>query len=135
MLTGPITILNWSFPRDDISLKESAFQIALAVRNEVLDLEKNGIKIIQIDEAALKEKLPLRKSDRHKNYLDWAIKAFNLVHSGCRAETQIHTHMYYSEFIPIIKDIDAMDADVITFEASRSNLEILDTLKENNFKT
>lgn len=135
MLTGPVTILNWSFPREDISLKESCFQIALAIREEVLDLEKNGIKIIQIDEAALKEKLPLRKADWHTEYLDWAISSFNLVHSGCRAETQIHTHMCYSEFIPIIKDIDNMDADVITFEASRSNLEILQALKENNFKT
>ncbi|MBQ2551484.1 MAG: 5-methyltetrahydropteroyltriglutamate--homocysteine S-methyltransferase, partial [Treponema sp.] len=94
-----------------------------------------GIKIIQIDEAALKEKLPLRKADWHTEYLDWAIPAFNLVHSGCRPETQIHTHMCYSEFIPIIKDIDNMDADVITFEASRSNLEILQALKDNDFKT
>ena len=135
MLTGPVTILNWSFPREDISLKESAFQIALAIREEVLDLEKNGIRIIQIDEAALKEKLPLRKADWNSEYLDWAIPAFNLVHSGCKPETQIHTHMCYSEFIPIIRNIDAMDADVITFEASRSNLEILKALKENNFRT
>ncbi|MBP5568987.1 MAG: 5-methyltetrahydropteroyltriglutamate--homocysteine S-methyltransferase [Treponema sp.] len=135
MLTGPVTILNWSFPREDITLKESAMQIALAIRDEVLDLEANGIRIIQIDEAALKEKLPLRKEDWHSEYLDWAIKAFNLVHSGCRAETQIHTHMCYSEFIPIIKDIDNMDADVISFEASRSNLEILQALKDNNFRT
>jgi len=135
MLTGPVTILNWSFPREDISLKESAFQIALAIRSEVLDLEANGIGIIQIDEAALKEKLPLRKADWYSEYLDWAIPAFNLVHSGCRLETQIHTHMCYSEFIPIIQDIDNMDADVITFEASRSNLEILQALKEKNFRT
>ena len=135
MLTGPVTILNWSFPREDISLKECAFQIAFAIRDEVLDLEKNGIKIIQIDEAALKEKLPLRKEDWHSEYLDWAIPAFNLVHSGCKPETQIHTHMCYSEFIPIITDIDNMDADVITFEASRSNLEILQALKEKNFRT
>ena len=135
MLTGPVTILNWSFPREDISLKECAFQIAFAIRDEVLDLEKNGIRIIQIDEAALKEKLPLRKADWHSEYLDWAIPAFNLVHSGCKTETQIHTHMCYSEFIPIITDIDNMDADVITFEASRSNLEILQALKEKNFRT
>ncbi|MBR3813527.1 MAG: 5-methyltetrahydropteroyltriglutamate--homocysteine S-methyltransferase [Spirochaetaceae bacterium] len=135
MLTGPVTILNWSFPREDISLKECAFQIAFAIRDEVLDLEANGIRIIQIDEAALKEKLPLRKADWHSEYLDWAISAFNLVHSGCKAETQIHTHMCYSEFIPIITDIDNMDADVITFEASRSNLEILQALKEKNFRT
>ncbi len=135
MLTGPVTILNWSFPREDISLKECAFQIAFAIRDEVLDLEANGIRIIQIDEAALKEKLPLRKADWHSEYLEWAIPAFNLVHSGCKAETQIHTHMCYSEFIPIITDIDNMDADVITFEASRSNLEILQALKEKNFRT
>lgn len=135
MLTGPVTILNWSFPREDISLKESAMQIALAIRDEVLDLEANGIKIIQVDEAALREKLPLRKSDWHSEYLDWAIPAFRLVHSGVKADTQIHTHMCYSEFADIIKDIDDMDADVITFEASRSDLTILDVLKENNFRT
>ena len=135
MLTGPVTILNWSFPREDISLKESTLQIALAIRDEVLDLEKAGIKIIQIDEAALREKLPLRKSDWHSEYLSWAIPAFNLVHSGVRADTQIHTHMCYSEFNDIIKEIDAMDADVISFEASRSNLELLDALKAANFQT
>lgn len=135
MLTGPVTILNWSFPREDISLKEQAQQIALAIREEVLDLEKNGIKIIQIDEAALREKLPLRRSDWHTEYLDWAIPAFRLVHSKVKPETQIHTHMCYSEFNDIIRDIDAMDADVITFEASRADLKILDALKEANFKT
>ena len=135
MLTGPVTILNWSFPREDISLKVSTLQIALAIRDEVLDLEEAGIKIIQIDEAALREKLPLRKSDWHSEYLNWAIPAFNLVHSGVKADTQIHTHMCYSEFNDIIKEIDAMDADVISFEASRSNLELLDTLKEAYFKT
>lgn len=135
MLTGPVTILNWSFPREDIPLRESAFQIALAIRDEVLDLEANGIKIIQVDEAALREKLPLRKADWQSEYLDWAISAFRLVHSGVRPETQIHTHMCYSEFTDIIPAIDRMDADVITFEASRSDLQILDSLKENNFKT
>lgn len=135
MLTGPVTILNWSFPREDISLKECAYQIALAIRDEVLDLEKNGIKIIQIDEAALREKLPLRQADWYSEYLDWAIKTFRLTHSGTKAETQIHTHMCYSEFTDIIKAIDDMDADVITFEASRSDLLLLDSLKENNFKT
>jgi len=135
MLTGPVTILNWSFPREDISIKESTTQIALAIRDEVLDLEKNGIKIIQIDEAALREKLPLRKSDWYSEYLDWAIPAFRLVHSGVKAETQIHTHMCYSEFTDIIPAIDDMDADVITFEASRSDLQILQSLKDNNFKT
>ncbi|EAH8402568.1 5-methyltetrahydropteroyltriglutamate--homocysteine S-methyltransferase [Campylobacter coli] len=135
MLTGPVTILNWSFPREDISLKESTEQIALALRDEVLDLENAGIKIIQIDEAALREKLPLRKSDWHSEYLDWAIPAFNLVHSGVKTKTQIHTHMCYSEFSDILKEIDAMNADVISFEASRSNLNLLDTLKAVNFQT
>ena len=135
MLTGPVTILNWSFPREDISIKESILQIALAIRDEVLDLEANGINIIQIDEAALREKLPLRKSDWNSEYLDFAIPAFRLVHSKVKPETQIHTHMCYSEFTDIIPAIDAMDADVITFEASRSDLQILDSLKENNFKT
>ncbi len=135
MLTGPVTILNWSFPREDISLREQALQIALSIRDEVLDLEKNGIKIIQIDEAALREKLPLRRSDWHSEYLDWAIPAFRLVHSKVKPDTQIHTHMCYSEFNDIIRDIDAMDADVITFEASRADLKILDALKEADFKT
>ena len=135
MLTGPVTILNWSFPREDISIKESISQIALAIRDEVLDLEKNGIKIIQIDEAALREKLPLRKSDWQNEYLDFAIPAFRLTHSGVRPETQIHTHMCYSEFTDIIPAIDNMDADVITFEASRSDLQILTSLKEHNFET
>ena len=135
MLTGPVTILNWSFPREDISIKESIQQIALAIRDEVLDLEANGINIIQIDEATLREKLPLRKSDWYSEYLDFAIPAFRLVHSGVKPETQIHTHMCYSEFTDIIPAIDSMDADVITFEASRSDLQILDSLKENSFKT
>lgn len=135
MLTGPVTILNWSFTREDISPRESAIQIALAIRDEVLDLEAAGIKVIQIDEAALREKLPLRKSDWDKDYLDWAIPAFRLVHSGVAADTQIHTHMCYSEFTDIIPAIDAMDADVITFEASRSDLQILNSLAKNNFRT
>ena len=135
MLTGSVTILNWSFPREDISFKESAYQIALAIREEVLNLEANGIKIIQVYEVTLREKLPLRKSDWKSDYLDWAIPAFRLVHSGVKPETQLHTHMCYSEFSDIIKEIDDMDADVITFEASRSDLTILDVLKENNFRT
>lgn len=135
MLTGPVTILNWSFPREDITLKESAYQIGLAIREEVLDLEANGIKIIQVDEAALREKLPLRKSDWKSEYLDWAIPAFRLVHSGVKATTQIHTHMCYSEFGDIIKEIDEMDADIISFEASRSDLAILANIKASGFKT
>ena len=135
MLTGPVTILNWSFPREDISIRESIAQIALAIRDEVLDLEANGIQVIQIDEAALREKLPLRKSDWYTEYLDFAISAFRLTHSGVKPETQIHTHMGYSEFTDIIAAIDDMDADVITFEASRSDLQILDSLRENHFET
>lgn len=135
MLTGPVTILNWSFQREDISIKDSISQIALAIRDEVLDLEANGIKVIQIDEAALREKLPLRKTDWYKEYLDFAIPAFRLTHSGVKPETQIHTHMCYSEFTDIIPAIDDMDADVITFEASRSDLLILDSFRENNFET
>lgn len=134
MLTGPVTILNWSFPREDISVKESTLQIALAIQEEVLDLEANGIRIIQIDEAALREKLPLRKTDWYSEYLDWAIPAFRLVHSKVKPETQIHTHMCYSEFTDIIPAIESMDADVISFEASRSNLEILDELQKQHFK-
>ncbi|MFT4143332.1 MAG: 5-methyltetrahydropteroyltriglutamate--homocysteine S-methyltransferase [Mobilitalea sp.] len=135
MLTGPVTILNWSFPREDIALKEMAYQIGIAIRDEVDDLEKANIKIIQIDEAALKEKLPIRKAEWHSEYLDWAIPAFRLCHSKVKAETQIHTHMCYSEFEEIVKEIDQMDADVISFEASRSKLTIIDALKENNFET
>lgn len=135
MLTGPVTILNWSFPREDIPVRDTTRQIALAIRDEVLDLEAAGIRVIQVDEAALREKLPLRRSDWQREYLDWAIPAFNLVHSGCRPETQIHTHMCYSEFADIIPAIDAMDADVISFEASRSELEILDSLGHNRFET
>ena len=135
MLTGPVTILNWSFPREDISLKEMAFQIGLAIREEVQDLEAAGIKIIQIDEAALKEKLPIRREEWASEYLDWAIPAFRLCHSGVRPETQVHTHMCYSEFEEIVKDIDNMDADVISFEASRSKLTIIDALKANQFET
>ncbi len=135
MLTGPVTILNWSFPREDISLRESTLQIAFAIQEEVLDLEANGIQMIQIDEAALREKLPLRKTDWYEEYLEWAIPAFRLVHNKVQAKTQIHTHMCYSEFTDIISAIDQMDADVISFEASRSNLAILDELQRQNYKT
>ncbi|OZG50933.1 5-methyltetrahydropteroyltriglutamate--homocysteine S-methyltransferase [Bombiscardovia coagulans] len=135
MLTGPVTIFNWSWPREDISPQEQTQQLALAIRDEVLDLEAAGIRIIQIDEAALREKLPLRHTDWHKKYLDWAIPAFRLVHSGVKATTQIHTHMCYSEFNDIISDIDAMDADVISFEASRSDLTVLDAIEATHFET
>ncbi|NSB12291.1 5-methyltetrahydropteroyltriglutamate--homocysteine S-methyltransferase [Clostridium beijerinckii] len=134
MLTGPITILNWSFPREDLSLREIAYQIGLAINEEVLDLEKAGIKIIQIDEAALREKLPIRKEDWKKEYLDWAIPAFRLTASKVKPETQIHTHMCYSEFSDIINEIQDMDVDAITIEAARSDFSLLDFLKEKNFK-
>ncbi|NEG69178.1 5-methyltetrahydropteroyltriglutamate--homocysteine S-methyltransferase [Bifidobacterium choloepi] len=135
MLTGPVTILNWSWPREDITHEEQTKQLALAIRDEVLDLEKAGIRVIQIDEAALREKLPLRRSDWHKKYLDWAVPAFRLVHSAVQPTTQIHTHMCYSEFNDIIRDIDAMDADVISFEASRGDLVVLDAIHDANFET
>ena len=135
MLTGPVTILNWSWPREDITHEQQTKQLALAIRDEVLDLEAAGIKVIQIDEAALREKLPLRKSDWHAKYLDWAIPAFRLVHSAVKPTTQIHTHMCYSEFNDIIRDIDAMDADVISFEASRGDLVVLDAIHEARFET
>lgn len=135
MLTGPVTILNWSFPREDIPLAAQAFQIARALREEVLDLERNGIGIIQIDEAALQEKLPRREADRKTDYLNWAIPAFRMTHAGVKPETQIHTHMCYSDFTGIVRDIDEMDADVITFEAARSEHALLSFLAAEHFQT
>nr|WP_314784190.1 5-methyltetrahydropteroyltriglutamate--homocysteine S-methyltransferase [uncultured Capnocytophaga sp.] len=125
MLTGPVTILQWSFVRDDQPRSETCLQIALAIRDEVVDLEKAGIKVIQIDEPAIREGLPLRKSE-WKAYFDWAIKAFRISASGVKDETQIHTHMCYSEFNDMIEAIADMDADVITIECSRSQMELLD---------
>lgn len=124
MLTGPVTMLMWSFPRDDISREQQARQLALAIRDEVLDLEAAGIKIIQVDEAAFREGLPLRQA-QWQAYLDWATDAFRLCVSGVRDETQIHTHMCYSEFNAVIESIAAMDADVITIETSRSDMQLL----------
>ncbi|RRJ97784.1 5-methyltetrahydropteroyltriglutamate--homocysteine S-methyltransferase [Opitutaceae bacterium TAV4] len=124
MLTGPVTMLQWSFVRDDQSRRDTAWQIALALRDEVLDLERAGIAVIQIDEPALREGLPLRRDD-WKNYLEWAVGAFRLCAAGVRGDTQIHTHMCYSEFNDIIDGIAALDADVITIETSRSNMELL----------
>jgi 5-methyltetrahydropteroyltriglutamate--homocysteine methyltransferase len=128
MLTGPVTILNWSFVRDDIPRSEACRQIALAIRDEVVDLEAAGAGIIQIDEAALREGLPLRKSE-WKTYLGWAVDSFRICSSGVRDETQIHTHMCYSEFNDIIDAIGAMDADVISIETSRSKMELLDAFR------
>lgn len=125
MLTGPVTILNWSFVRDDQPRAVSCYQVALAIREEVLDLEKAGIRVIQIDEAALREGLPLRKS-QWKEYLNWAVESFRITANGVQDETQIHTHMCYSEFNDIIASIAEMDADVITIETSRSDMELLD---------
>lgn len=129
MLTGPVTMLNWSFVRDDQSRAATCLQLALAIRDEVLALEKTGIKIIQIDEAALREGLPLRKS-QWDEYLDWAIRAFRVAANGVRDETQIHTHMCYSEFNDIMPAIARMDADVITIETSRSDMELLDAFDQ-----
>jgi 5-methyltetrahydropteroyltriglutamate--homocysteine methyltransferase len=129
MLTGPVTILQWSFVRDDQPRSETCTQIALAIRDEVLDLEKVGIKIIQIDEPAIREGLPLRKEE-WATYLDWAIKAFKISASGVSDDTQIHTHMCYSEFNDIIQNIADMDADVITIECSRSQMELLDAFAD-----
>ncbi|UOX34636.1 5-methyltetrahydropteroyltriglutamate--homocysteine S-methyltransferase [Flavobacterium sediminilitoris] len=131
MLTGPVTILQWSFVRNDQPRSTTCTQIALAIRDEVVDLEKAGIKIIQIDEPAIREGLPLRKED-WATYLDWAIKAFRISASGIKDNTQIHTHMCYSEFNDIIQNIADMDADVITIECSRSQMELLDAFS--NFK-
>ncbi len=128
MLTGPVTLLNWSFVRVDQPRSESCLQLALAVRDEVLDLEREGVSIIQIDEAALREGLPLRRSD-WDGYLRWAVRAFRVAANGVDDRTQIHTHMCYSEFNDIIEAIAAMDADVVTIETSRSAMELLDVFE------
>ncbi|BCG25272.1 5-methyltetrahydropteroyltriglutamate--homocysteine methyltransferase [Pseudomonas tohonis] len=128
MLTGPVTMLMWSFPREDVSREVQARQLALAIRDEVVDLEAAGIKVVQIDEAAFREGLPLRKA-QWQPYLDWATEAFRLTASGVRDETQIHTHMCYSEFNDVIESIAAMDADVITIETSRSDMELLEAFE------
>ncbi|MFX1682211.1 5-methyltetrahydropteroyltriglutamate--homocysteine S-methyltransferase [Mitsuaria sp. CC2] len=129
MLTGPVTILNWSFVRDDQPRSVSCKQLALAIRQEVLDLERAGVRVIQIDEAALREGLPLRKS-QWGEYLDWAVESFRITANGVADETQIHTHMCYSEFNDIIASIADMDADVITIETSRSDMELLDAFDD-----
>src|SRR5688572_10539293 len=129
MLTGPVTILNWSFVRDDVPRSVACYQLALAIREEVLDLDRAGVRIIQIDEAALRECLPLRRAE-WKGYLDWAVDEFRIAANGVADQTQIHTHMCYSEFNDIIQAIAAMDADVITIETSRSDMELLDAFDE-----
>lgn len=132
MLTGPVTILNWSFVRDDQPRSVSCRQLALAIREEVLDLEKAGVRVIQIDEAALREGLPLRRS-QWNDYLGWAVESFRIAANGVRDDTQIHTHMCYSEFNDIIASIADMDADVITIETSRSDMELLDAFDDFNY--
>lgn len=132
MLTGPITILQWSFVRNDQARSETCKQIALAINDEVRDLESAGIRIIQIDEPALREGLPLRKKD-WDSYFDWAITAFRISYSGVKDSTQIHTHMCYSEFNDIMDKIAGLDADVISIESSRSQMEILDAFSEFNY--
>ena len=129
MLTGPVTILNWSFVRDDQPRSVSCRQLALAIREEVLDLERAGVRVIQIDEAALREGLPLRKS-QWQAYLAWAVESFRITANGVADETQIHTHMCYSEFNDIMAAIADMDADVITIETSRSDMELLDAFDD-----
>ena len=132
MLTGPITVLQWSFVRDDIPRKDTAWQIALALRDEVLDLEAAGLQIIQVDEPALREGLPLRRSD-WAAYLDWAVKAFRLTTSGAADATQVHTHMCYCEFEDILTSIGALDADVISMETARSRMEMLHAFREHGY--
>jgi 5-methyltetrahydropteroyltriglutamate--homocysteine methyltransferase len=129
MLTGPVTILQWSFVRDDQPRAETCTQIALAIQDEVADLEAAGAALIQVDEAALREGLPLRRADQD-GYLRWAIDAFRLTAARARPETQVHTHMCYSEFGEMIEHIARLDADVISIEASRSDMELLEVFRD-----
>jgi len=129
MLTGPVTVLQWSFVRDDQHRSETCKQLALVIRDEVKDLEEAGIKVIQIDEPALREGLPLRKAD-HAAYMSWAVNCFRLAAAGAEDETQIQTHMCYSEFNEIMQNVAAMDADVILIEAARSGMELLEAFRE-----
>ncbi len=133
MLTGPVTMLNWAFPRADVSKKTTALQIALALRDEVKDLETAGIHIIQIDEPALREGLPLKKSE-WKEYLNWAVDAFRLSSSGVADTTQIHSHMCYSEFADILESVQALDADVLSIEDSRSNGRLAQGLSQMHYQ-
>ena len=134
IVTGPVTMLNWSFAREDISLKDCAYQIALALRDEVLDLEASGIRVIQIDEAAFRERLPIRIRDRKDGYLKWAVGAFRIVQSELKPETQVHIHICYSEVKDIIKELDMLDCDVLNFEDSRSGSEPLSAFMDGGFR-
>jgi 5-methyltetrahydropteroyltriglutamate--homocysteine methyltransferase len=129
MLTGPVTILQWSFVRDDQSRERTCTEVALAIQDEVLDLETAGAAIIQVDEAALREGLPLRKRD-HAEYLRWAFDCFRLTTAAAAATTQIHTHMCYSDFTDILAELVRLDADVLTVEAARSNMTMLELLHD-----
>jgi 5-methyltetrahydropteroyltriglutamate--homocysteine methyltransferase len=133
MLTGPVTILNWSFVRDDLARGTVCRQIALAIRDEVIDLENAGAAMIQIDEAALREGMPLRRSEA-KVYLNWAVDCFRLCAAGVKDETQIHTHMCYAEFGDILDALSAMDADVISIETSRSKMELLEAFSTYHYQ-
>ena len=132
MLTGPVTILNWSFVRDDQPREETCRQIALAIRDEVADLDAAGIAVIQIDEPALREGLPLRHADQG-DYLRWAVACFRLAAAGARPETQVQTHMCYSEFGEIFAEIDALDADVLLIEHARSDQELLEVFRTEGY--
>jgi len=132
MLTGPVTILAWSFVRDDQPLADTANQVALALRDEIEDLEKAGITVIQVDEPALRELLPLKKADQPA-YLDWSVRSFRLATSGVADGTQIHTHLCYSEFGVVLDAIDGLDADVTSIEAARSKMEVVPELRSSGF--
>jgi len=132
MLTGPVTILAWSFVRDDQPLRETANQVALALRDEIRDLEAAGIGIVQVDEPALRELLPLKKKDQ-EDYLDWSVGAFRLATAGVADRTQIHTHLCYSEFGVVIDAINRLDADVTSIEAARSKMEVVPDIKRSGF--
>ena len=133
MLTGPVTVLQWSFVRDDQPRRDTCFQLALAIRDEILDLESAGCRVIQLDEPALREGLPLHKVDG-SDYLHWAVDAFRLATAGVRDSTQIHTHMCYAEFNDIVDSIAAMDADVISLESARSQMELLDAFAGDRYR-
>jgi 5-methyltetrahydropteroyltriglutamate--homocysteine methyltransferase len=132
MLTGPVTILQWSFVRDDQPRRETCLQLALAIRDETIDLENAGCRVIQIDEPALREGLPLRKADTAE-YLKWAVDCFRLASSGVKDVTQLHTHMCYANFNDIVDVIAAMDADVISLESARSQMELLQAFADNRY--
>jgi 5-methyltetrahydropteroyltriglutamate--homocysteine methyltransferase len=133
MLTGPVTMLKWAFPRDDASEADTAVQLALAIRDEVLDLEAAGIRIVQVDEPAIREGLPLRR-ERWAEYIDWAVRSFRIATAAAADETQIHTHMCYSEFGDILGAVGDLDADVASVEAARSRMELVGDLEREGYR-